>query len=353
MYSVGIDLHKETAWCCVLDAAGHIVSQGRVAAEPESFKAFFKGVPQPYKVAVEATYNWYYVVDIAEEYAQEVYLADSYQVKAFAKRHKKNDKIDARLIAWLLQRGDLPSVVIPDKETRKKREVLRYRMKLVTDKTRNIVRLKALLDKLGFPGTGDFNTKRRREAIKRMEIPAPYGGIARKYVATIEQLCSEVKATDKILVDIGKKDQDVINIMSVPGFDYFSALLIKTEIFDVRRFRSFSRLCAYSGLAPRVHASGNHCYHGPLNRNRRKYLQWIIIENSWHTIRKNSRLKHKYRAIRKRKGSNIAKVAVARDVLKIIYHILRDKRPYYPELTRTHQGAVKSQLAGTSALVGV
>ena len=50
-------------------------------------------------MAVEATYNWYYVVDIAEGYAEEVYLANGYELKAFAKRHKKNDRIDAHLIA--------------------------------------------------------------------------------------------------------------------------------------------------------------------------------------------------------------------------------------------------------------
>ena len=80
MYSIGIDLHKETAWYCVFDAQGHRVSHGSLPADPESFKKYFEGVPRPFKMAVEATYNWYYVIDIAEEYAAEVYLADSYQV---------------------------------------------------------------------------------------------------------------------------------------------------------------------------------------------------------------------------------------------------------------------------------
>jgi transposase len=353
MYSVGIDLHKETAWYCVLDAQGRRVSHGRLTASPGCFKAFFKSVPRPFKVAVEATYNWYYVVDIAEEYAEEVYLADSYQVKAFAKKHKKNDKIDAGLIAWLLQRGDLPTAAIPDKETRKQREVLRYRMKVVSDKTRNIARLKALLDKLGLEGTGNLNTITRREEIEQMEIPVPYAEIVKRYLVRIEQLCDEVRLVDKAIIQLASDDQDAMNIRSVHGFDYFSALLIKTEIFDVSRFRSFPRLCAYSGLAPRVHASGGHCYHGPLNTNRRRYLQWILLENSWHTMRKIPRLQRKYETIKKRKGSNTAKVAVARDVLKIIYHVLKEKRPFYPELTVPNDKAAHSQPAGAPALVGV
>lgn len=353
MYSVGIDLHKERAWYCVFNAEGRQVSHGSLPANPESFKKFFAELPQPFKMSVEATYNWYYVIDIAEEYAAEVNLADSYQVKAFAKRHKKTDKIDARLIAWLLHRGDLPTVAIPDREMRKKREVLRYRMRVVTDKTRNIVQLKALLDKVGQQGTGNFNTVKRRDEIRRMSVPEPYGEIVRRYLARIDQLCEEVKDLNTMIMLLAKKDDDVVSIMSIPGFDYFSALLIKAEIFDIKRFRSFSRLCAYSGLAPRVHGSGGHYYHGPLNTNRRKHLQWILLENAWHTMRKIPRLEQKYKALKKRKGSNTAKVAVARDVLKIIYKVLKERRPFYPELIRSNRTAVQGQSAGASALIGV
>lgn len=331
MYSIGIDLHKETAWYCVFDAQGHQVSHGSIPAHPASFKKFFSEVPGPFKMAVEATYNWYYVIDIAEEYAAEVYLADSFQTKAFAKKHKKTDKIDARLIGWLLHRGDLPTVAIPDKETRAKRELLRCRMRAVTDKTRDITRLKALLDKLGMDGRGDFNTRKRRAEIGRMDVPASYGEVVQSYLRRIEQLHAEVKTLNKELLAIAMQDEDVVNLMSMPGLGAFSALLVKTEIFDINRFRSFGALCAYSGLAPRVHSSGGHCYHGPLNTNRRKALQWILIENAYQTMRKIPRLERKYMAIKKRKGCNTAKVAVARDMLKIIYHILKEKRPFYAE----------------------
>lgn len=332
MYSVGIDLHKETAWHCVFDEQGHRVSHGSLPATPESFKKYFEGVPRPFKMAVEATYNWYYVIDIAQEYAAEVYLADSYQTKAFAKKHKKTDKIDARLIAWLLHRGDLPTVAIPDRKTRETREVLRYRMRLVSDRTRDIARLKALLDRIGLKGTGDLTTAKRREEIGALAMPEPYGKIAQGYLTRIARISEELKACGKDLKLLAGQDQDVVCLMTVPGFQAFSALLVKTEIFDINRFRSLGALCAYSGLAPRVHASGGHCYHGPLNTNRRKELQWILLENAWQTMRKIPRLEQKYNAIKKRKGSNTAKVAIARDILKIIYHILKEKRPFYPEL---------------------
>jgi transposase len=353
MYYVGIDLHKRTVWMCVLDSEGRSVHSIRLHAGPDSLKAFFKKVPRPFKVAVEATYNWYYVVDIAEQYAEKVYLANSYELKAFAKRHKKNDKIDARLIAWLLQRGDLPTVMIPDRTTRRVRELIGYRMRLVSDKTRNIVRLKALLDKLGMVAEGNYNTKKNREEVRRLPLRVPYDVIVRGYLERIERLCRELKVVEKVIAERARRDRDTVNLMSLPGLDFFSAVLIKMEIIAIERFYSFPRLCAYSGLAPRVHASGGHCYYGPLNRNRRRYLQWILLENVYHATRKIPRLKRKYLAIKKRKGSNTAKVAVARDYLKLIYHILKEKRPWYPEEEYQGRGYLKSQSAEAPALSGV
>ena len=70
-------------------------------------------------------------------------------------------------------------------------------------------------------------------------------------------------------------------------------------------------------------------------------------------MRKNPRLERKYQAIKKRKGSNTAKVAVARDILKIIYHILKEKRPYYPECLISKRRTTQSQSAGASALARV
>ena len=107
------------------------------------------------------------------------------------------------------------------------------------------------------------------------------------------------------------------------------AALIKSEIIEVGRFKSFNRLCAYAGLAPRVHQSANKTIHGPLNVNRRKKLQWILIEVVYHFIRGLKDKKERYESIKQRKGSNTGKVALARDMLKIIYRILKEKKPFY------------------------
>lgn len=116
------------------------------------------------------------------------------------------------------------------------------------------------------------------------------------------------------------------------------------------RFKSFNRLCAYSGLAPRVSGSGEKIYHGQLNTNRRKNLQWILLENVYHFVRSSEKALEKFRSIERRKGYNTAKVVLARDMLKIIYHVLKERRPYYRNGLDYKNGRDKIQSMAAAAL---
>jgi len=69
-------------------------------------------------------------------------------------------------------------------------------------------------------------------------------------------------------------------------------------------------------------------------------LQWILIENVIHFIKAMPKIAAKHDRIKQRKGYNTAKVASARDMLKVVYHVLKEQRPFFTEKTdkiyRTH-----------------
>jgi transposase len=329
MNYVGVDLHKERSWFYVTDKVGTKLDSKSIANRPDELKKYLSGIPRPFSLGVEATYNCYFFMDLAKMYTDNAYLANSYELKAFAKRHKKTDKIDARLIADVLRKGYLPTVVMPDKATRKLRAILRYRMNLVIDRTRNITTLKAFLDKTGEESNGDFTTHKRLRELKYHHLAVEYQKVISGYIKRIDDLTSHIAETERFLKERASNDQDILNLISVPGLNYFSAALIKNEIIDINRFSSFEKLCAYAGLAPRVSQSANKSIHGPLCSNRRKHLQWILLEVVWHFIRKQPDKLAKYEIIAKRKNTNTAKVAIARDMLKVIYHILKEKRQFY------------------------
>ena len=347
MNYVGVDLHKERSWFYVMHENGKRISSKSISNKIVILKEYFESIPKPFQLAVEATYNWYFFVDLAESYADKVYLANSYELKAFAKRNKKTDKIDAKLIADVLRKGYLPSVHIADKKTRELKESLRYRMNLVKDRSKAIFRLKALLDKLGLQATGDFTTNKALENIDFTVIPAGYHSLVKKYIEQLKWYREKIYEYRKDLQEKITIDRDILNLITIPGLSYFSAALIKTEIADISRFKNFNRLCSYAGLAPKVHQSANTSWNGSLSKNRCKHLQWILIENAVHFIHAMPHIAKKHEQIKKRKGYNTAKVATARDMLKAVYHVLKEQRPFFiskSNLIRTH---------AASALCGV
>ena len=88
-----------------MDENGNKLDSKSIPNQPGCLKEYFAHIPKPFELAVEATYNSYFFMDIAKMYTDKAYLANSYELKAFAKRHKKTDKIDARLIADVLRKG--------------------------------------------------------------------------------------------------------------------------------------------------------------------------------------------------------------------------------------------------------
>lgn len=329
MNYVGVDLHKETSWFCVLDDNGRRLDSRNISNKIDELKQYLQNIPQPFSIALESTYNWYFFVDLAQQYTEKIYLTDPYALKAFAKQHKKNDKIDAGLIAEILFKGFLPTVTIADEKTRQIRELLRSRLTLVYDRTRNINRLTTLLDKLGIDRKRIFLTLKGLQSIEVKDIPHVYQDIIQDYKERLGYLTTKLYALRAKIMSIVQQDQDMQRLETIPGIGYFSAALIKSEIMDIKRFSSFNRLCAYAGLAPRTFSSANKLYHGALNKNRRKYLQWILLENVYKFIHALPDKQEKFERIKKIKNHNIAKVILARDFLRIIYQVLKQQRPFY------------------------
>lgn len=329
MNYVGVDLHKQTSYFCILNEQGEKIMQKNLINDSDVLRSFMKAIPKPFSLAFESTFNWYFFADIAAEFTDSVFMAKPFELKAFAKQHKKNDKIDSHLIATVLYQGFLPTATIADQYTREVRELLRSRLTLVKDRTRNIVRLKNFMDKLGRPIKRALTANNHLDDIKTDNLPETYGHIIEDYKERIRYHNLKLLKIKKSITSIIMADQDMIHLQTIPGIGFFSAALIKSEIMDINRFKSFNRLCAYAGLAPKTFSSGQKLYCGPINKNRRKHLQWILLENVYKFSQGIPQKHEKFEKLKKVKPHNVAKIIIARDFLRIIYKVLKEQRPFY------------------------
>jgi len=85
-------------------------------------------------------------------------------------------------------------------------------------------------------------------------------------------------------------------------------------------------------VIPSTHASGERVYHGPITKEGNVWLRWAALEAVFPATKKDLELRVLYSRLARRKGPNVAKVAVARRLLTIIYRVLKEKRDYIPEM---------------------
>ena len=141
----------------------------------------------------------------------------------------------------------------------------------------------------------------------------------------------EIQDASKKILHEAKMDEPARLLMTVPGIGYYSALLIASEIDDVNRFPDSSHVCSYTGLTPSTHSSGAVSYHGRITRTGSGYLRWALIECVQTHIRTQpeSTITQFYNRLAKKKDASKAKVAAASKLLKVVYWVLKERRPHH------------------------
>jgi transposase len=119
-------------------------------------------------------------------------------------------------------------------------------------------------------------------------------------------------------------NKDVKILLSITEIDIFSAILISTEIVDVRRFSTPWKLVSYAGLAPSIRESSGKTKKGKIAKQGSPWLRcWILVQCGLTTaIRYDAHLRTFYDRIRNRKGHATAMVVTAKELLVIIWYML-------------------------------
>jgi transposase len=96
---------------------------------------------------------------------------------------------------------------------------------------------------------------------------------------------------------------------------------IISEIVDIKRFATAEKLVSYAGLAPSQRQRPN-TKGGGITKRGSAWLRNAMVEAANTTIRFDPRMESFYLRIAKRRGKQKAKVAAARQILEIIWHML-------------------------------
>ncbi|WP_237342720.1 IS110 family transposase [Virgibacillus dokdonensis] len=320
-------------------------------------------------VCMESTGKyWIPVVNVLEDSCN-ITLAHPKYVKAI--RGKKTDKKDAKWIADLFKHDLVAGSFMPPLAIRQLRDLMRYRFKLTnftsSEKNRfqnsltvsNIQIASVVSDTFGKssmkiidklledPTNTTFDIKplihgSMKDKVTDLEL-AIDGFITPEQAGKLsvikhhyENLNARKSDLEQWILSLAEPYTEEINlILTVPSFkNIFSAIAVVSEIgvtMDV--FPTAKHLCSWAGLTPTNNESAGKKKSVRVSRAG-VYIKPLLVQCATAVVKseKHPEIRNRYLRLKKRRGHKRAIIAIARMLLTAIYHILKKKEPYNPEL---------------------
>jgi transposase len=347
---IAFDSHKRYTWVNREDHSTRESRGHRLEHAPGAVREYLSGCQPGTAVAVEASGNWYWIIDEIEQAHLVPQLVHPRKAKLMMGQINKTDKLDAQGLNRLQRNGTLPTVWIPPGPLRDLRELTRTRLVLVAQRTRLKNRLSATLAKWGTPASqySDPYGKRGRAELEHhlQRLPEQTRWVSEQLLAQLDFVGAQVKQLEQRLEELVEITPEMQWLLTLPGVGVILGATIALEIGQVERFPSAMHLASYAGTTPRVHASGGKVRYGSLRADVNRYLKWAFAEAANAVAVNHIRCPERhvsqlYRRLRSRKGHPKAIGAVARHLAEAAFHVLRGKQMYRdPSLGRgrTSQG---------------
>jgi transposase len=289
------------------------------------------------RVAVEATGNWYWIVDEIEQAGLVPLLVHPRKAKLMMGCINKSDKLDVHGLNVLQRNGTLPTIWIPPGKLRDLRELSRTRMVLSRHRTRMKNRILATLTKyaLNPAGVSDAFGQRARRLIEARvaELPEETSRVTRVLLLQLDFTQNQIEELEARLRKLVAVTPEMQLLMTMPGIGVILATVVVWEMGDIARFPDAEHFAAYAGTVPRVQASGDKVRFGRTRPDVNRYLKWAFAEAANSVALNHERCPDRhvsrlYLRTRQRRGHSKAIGAVARHLAEATFHVLSRNQEY-------------------------
>jgi transposase len=240
-------------------------------------------------------------------------------------RSAKTDRRDALRLAQALARGELKGVVwTPDEVTQELRVLGRAKVRASRWVTKLTNELGSLLRAWGVEAPTSLLSARGRGLLAQVQLPPHSQRVLTLWREIWERLQQMEDELEAAVAAAAKADPVCQQLLSAPQVGPLTALLVRAEVGDIRRFASPKSLVQYCGLAPQVLQSGDSCRYGPLPPSGNRWLRYVLVLLANRIARSgtDSRLRRLYWRTLARRDKNTAKIAVARKTAQLLWHLL-------------------------------
>ena len=324
MFIIGCDLHTRYQQIAMLDTSTGEVVTRRLQHGNGEVRAFYASLQGPVRVGIEATGATQWFERLLAEFHHELWVGDPAEIRARAVRRQKTDTRDAEHLLDLLCTDRFPRLWVPSPQERDLRQLLKHRLKLVRMRTAVRNQLHGLAMSQGL-----CRRKKLWSACGRLELKAltldPWASRRRQELLDLlDHLDPKIEElNDAVLAEAEARPEVVYLMDHQPGVGPVVGLAFVLTVGRVERFPRSRQLVSYLGLNPSEHSSGGRQRLGAISKQGNEMMRWLLVEAAQVAAQYDPELRRKYQRLKLRRGAQVAKVALARQVAVRLYWGLR------------------------------
>jgi transposase len=326
----GIDLHSNNSVVTVLDEQDRTVYAKRLPNDLDAIVAALRACAGEVRgVAVESTFNWYWLVDGLRAAGFTVHLVNTAAVKQYDGLKHGGDFSDARHLAHLLRLGILPVGYIYPREERAVRDLLRKRSQLVRQRSTQILSIENLIARnLGARVSGNEVKRWDAKCIDAMDLLDEQKQALKANLVVMKCIDGQVVQLERRILAKVKLREDFKGLKTVSGIGEILGLTIALETGDIGRFAGPGNFASNARMVDsRRESNGKKKGEGNVKCGN-KYLAWAFIEAAHFAVRYDATIKRWYQKKCASSLSVVAIKAVAHKLARACYHVIKDGTPF-------------------------
>jgi transposase len=187
-------------------------------------------------------------------------------------------------------------------------------------------------------------TKTGRAELESLALDPWASRRRRELLQMLDQFDTTLDELDGAVAEQAKQNAGAMLLMTHPGVGPVTSLAFVLTLGPVERFERSKQVVSYLGLNPREHSSGGRQRLGSISKQGNPMMRSLLVEAGHTAARMDGELKQDYQRLKLRRGSGVAKVAIARKLAVRMYWMLRSQASY-AQLVRM-QGSPRGTLVG-------
>src|SRR5438876_2904926 len=326
----GIDLHSNNLVIGIMDMDGKRVASQKLSCKLKEVVEFLS----PFKkrleqVAVESTYNWYWLVDGLQTLRYPVVLANPAGMEQYSGIKHADDTNDAFFLAELLRLKILPTGHIYDEQLRPVRDLLRRRMTLVHHRSALMLSFKSLYTRT----TGQEMTLSKLKELEIKQAQDLYDHPANQVIAGmqikhIEQLTESIEKIEKAVLACAQELPYYAKLATLPGVGRILGMTITMEVGDIKRFADPGHFASYCRTVAAQRFSNTKKKAENNSKCGNKYLAWAFVEAANFARRFSPECRAWFDRKAAKTSNVIATKALACKLAKAAWYVMADGTDY-------------------------